>query len=167
MKTTEEITTRILEISNEQERLATEMEELAAQLQKPIQKADRQVLLTFGKDVITWKKEQALVIKGKGYKLLKALYEAKKMRLKESTLDQLIWKGNVKHHTFKEFIRRLAEKLEKAKFPYRLLPVKSKPKVKQTRKKYKGNKPEMVFIPPEIIGVKLHGTKLCANVAGK
>lgn len=148
--------------------LLLEEAELFGRLQKPKKNSlSPSVPLTFGINVITWENGQALVIKGKGYKFVKALYEADKMRLREATLDRLIWKDNVNHCNFKVFIRRLAEKLEKAKFPYRLLPVKSKPKVKQTRKKYKGNKPEMVFIPPEIIGVKLHGTKLCANVAGK
>jgi len=161
-----EIVARLHAINVEQVRLTDEATKLWTLLQKA-KRVEPPIPLTFSKNFITWDDGQVLLIKGKGYKFLKILYEAKGMRLKEATLDRLIWKGNVTHHNFKEFIRRLAEKLEKAKFPYRLLPVENKAKVVQTGNVHKDNRPEKMFIPSEIIGVKLHAIKICANVAGK
>ena len=53
---------------------------------------------------------------------VKALYEADMMRLQEKTLGRLVWHNAMpNHHGFKEFLRKIAEKLEKAKFPYRVI----------------------------------------------
>jgi len=163
----QEIIARLQEICEEQERLAVEATGLLTQMRKPKWESVKPVPLMFGKNVITWGNGQALAIKGKAYEFVKALYEADKMRLKEETLDRLIWKDKIKHSNFKVFVRRLSEKLEKAKFPYRLKPVVSKPKVKETAKKLKSGSPVKIFVPPEIIGVKLHATKTCPSVSGK
>ena len=123
------------------------------------------VPLMFGKNVITWGNGKALYIKGKGYKFVKSLYEVDKMRLKEATLDKIVWEGKVNHRNFREFVRRLAEKLEKAEFPYRLKTVMSRPQIIRTGE-IRNNKPVLRFVPPEIIGVKLHATVNCGKEAG-
>ena len=161
-----EIVARLLEIHAAREALGVEESELLTRLQKPKGDIVKPVPLIFGKNIITWEGGTALYIKGKGHKFLKALYEADKMRLKEATLDKIVWDGNVKHRNFREFVRRLVERLEKAKFPYRLLPVESKPKVESTEKTRIG-KPSLHFVPSEIIGVKLHAAVNCEKVAGK
>jgi hypothetical protein len=70
-----------------------------------------------------------LYIKGKGYLFVKALYEADGMQLEIADLEDLVWKVDEKKNvemvtssTFRVLLHRLSTKLEKAKFPYRLLP---------------------------------------------
>lgn len=156
-----EIVSRLLEIHATRQALLQEETELLIRLQKAKEHTHPPVPLTFGNNVITWGNGQALVIKGKGYRFVQILYAAKRMRLKEETLDRLIWKSKLNHCNFKVFIHRLAEKLEQSQFPYRLLPVMSKPKIEQSGDKNKNDKPERVYIPAEMIGVKLHATKTC------
>jgi len=161
-----EIIIRLVDIHTIRRELITEESELLARLQRP--KGDKNkppVELTFGKGVISWGNGQALPIRGKGYKFLKALYYADKMRSKEATLDKIVWKGKVNHRTFTVFVRRLAERLEGAKFPYQLLPVESKPAVKPTGQT-KNEKPVLRFVPCEIIGVRLRESRFCTNVPG-
>ena len=86
-----EIVARLLEIHTVRKTFDAEEEELLARLQKQRSDVVKPVPLFFGKNIITWGDRQALVIKGKGYKLVRVLYEADKMRLKEATLDKLIW----------------------------------------------------------------------------
>jgi hypothetical protein len=160
-----EILARLVEIHSFHRELYVEETELLARLQRPKGNTVRPVELTFGKDMILWGQGQVLAIKGKGYRFIKALYYADGMRLKEATLDKQIWKGKVTHRTFTRYIHRLAEKLEKAKFPYRLQPIESKPKVK-TNGKFRHNKPDLHFVPPEIIGARLYATDIWSNVAG-
>jgi hypothetical protein len=162
----EEIVIRLREIHSARRAFDVEESELLDQLQKIKSTPNKPVLLTFGKNVITWGNDSALVIKGKGYQMLKALYYADKMRLKESTLDKLIWEGRVKHEAFVEYVRRLAEKLEREKFPYRLLPARSQPKVRPTGDIRKG-KPILHFVPSGIIGVKLCPTGFGGIACGK
>jgi len=160
-----EIVARLWEIHTARKAFDAEETELLTRLQRTKGNTVKPVPLLFGKNVISWGNGQALVIRGKGYKLVKALYEAKKMRLKEAVLDQIIWKGTVKHSTFVESVRRLAEKLEIGQFPYRLLPVKSMPKVESSGETHKG-KPTLRYVPAEIIGVKLCPTKFSGKVGG-
>ena len=150
-----EIVAELLEIKAEQRRLGNRETELLTLLQNPKKKgAKKSVPLTFGKDVITWDRG-ALVIKGKGYKFVKALYDADKMRLKRELLGKVVWNDSlVNRHTFIVLFHWLSEKLEKAKFPYRLIPVKSKSRV-ETTLEIRKNKPVKKLIQSEIIGVKL------------
>jgi len=156
-----EILDRLNTINMEMVVLLAELREIregAVRTKKPIE-------LRFGKNIITWD-GGALAIKGKGYKIVKALYEADKMRLKEATLDKRFWDGKVTHKTFKENIRQIAEKLERGKFPYSLLPVESKPKVVPIGEKGAYGKKSMRYIPAEIIGVKLHAKNFLGILAG-
>jgi hypothetical protein len=96
---------------------------------------------------------------------VKVLYEADKMRLKEDTLARLVWEHKrPNHHTFKEFIRSTAEKLERAKFPYRLLPVMSKERTEPTGETRNG-KPVIRRIQSEVIGVKVDSRKSSVKLA--
>jgi len=162
-----EIVARLQEIYAARRAFDAEEAELLTRLQNPKGETFKPVPLTFGKNIITWGEGKALYIKGKGYKFVKALYEADKMRLKEATLEKIIWNGRVTHDTFTGYITRLVEKLERAKFPYRLLPVKSKPKVELSGEKTRTGKLAKRFVSPEIIGTKLHPTVNCPNVGGK
>jgi hypothetical protein len=61
------------------------------------------------------------------------------MRLEITDLEELVWqvKSNdngkmIKQNTFVVCLHRLSEKLEKAKFPYRLLPIRDKVKTEIT-----------------------------------
>jgi hypothetical protein len=167
-----EIISRLLEIHATRKAFVVEETKLLAQLQESKNRGSKnntslRVPLTFGKNAITWGEGQVLAIRGKGYKFVKALYEANKMRLKEDTLAKLVWEHkNPTHHNFKEFVRSTAEKLERAKFPYRLLPVMSKEKTEDTGKTHKG-KPLLRRVQPEIIGVKLENRKFSAKRAAK
>jgi DNA-binding response OmpR family regulator len=152
---TPKILDRLLEIHAARKAFALEEAELLTQLQKPKKDTVKPVPLTFGKNVITWGDGQALAIKGKGYKLVKALYEANKMRLKRETLGVIVWNCDlVRQNTFLLFFHWLSEKLERARFPYRLIPIKSKEKIKTVEHKAKG-KPVKKRIQSEIIGAKL------------
>jgi hypothetical protein len=150
-----EIISRLLEIHAARKAFIVEEKKLLTHLQESKNKTCNHVPLAFGKNAITWGEGQVLVIRGKGYKFVKALYEADKMRLKEETLARLVWEHKrPNHHAFKEFIRCTAEKLERAKFPYRLLPAMSKERTEPTGEMRNG-KPVRVRIQPVIIGVKL------------
>ena len=158
-----EIVAELQEIQAERQKYADAIKrledretELLTLLQNPKKATRKHVPLTFGKNVITWDNE-ALAIKGKGYKFVKALYEARKMRLKEATLDRLVWNNELSSHdAFKEYMRWLATKLEKAKFPYRLIPVKSKGQIKSfLNPDSDAGKPLQKWIEPGIIGAKL------------
>jgi len=151
-----EIVARLLEIKVARRAFDVEEDELFALLHQKKKRPAPPVPLTFGKNVITWG-GSALPIKGKGYKFIKVLYEADKMRLKEATIGRIVWGRDKEpnHPAFKEFTRWLAEKLEKAKFPYQLRHVMSKGNVKRTGK-MRREKPIKVFVPPEIIGVRLY-----------
>ena len=163
-QTKSEILARLLEIHTARLTFDREEADLWARLQKPKGNTPRPKELTFGKDIVTWGDGQALAIKGKGYRLIKALYFANGMRLKVATLGRVVWDNDVpKHRSFKEFIRKIAAKLETALFPYRLIPVKSREKVRNTGKLRKG-KPEKRRIQSEIIGARLDATKLGAKV---
>ena len=160
-----EIVARLLEIHVARKAFDIEEGELLARLQRPKGNTARPIELTFGKNIITWDNGQALSIRGKGFRFIKTLYYASGMRLKRERLGKMVWDNEMpNHHNFKEFIRKTAMKLEKALFPYRLIPVKSKEKVQNTGKTRNG-KPEKVRIQSEIIGAKLETTKYGAKVA--
>jgi len=135
--------------------LNAELEILESEEKKPAH-TKKTVPLTFGKNIITWD-GGALPIKGKGYKFIKALYEAKNMRLKEAALDRLVWDGELSSHkTFRELIRWLSEKLEKVKFPYHLKPAMSKGKVKAfLNPDASDGRPLQKWIEPVVMGAKL------------
>ena len=158
-----EIVAELLEIQAEREKIADAVKrlddreiELLTRLQDPKKATKKHIPLIFGKNVITWD-GGGLAIKGKGYKFIKALFEAKKMRLKEAALDQLVWNNELpSHDAFKEYIRWLATKLEKAKFPYRLIPVKSKGQIKSfLNPNSDDGRPLQKWIEPGIIGATL------------
>ena len=114
------------------------------------------VPLTFGKNVISWGNGKALSIGGKGYKLLKALYESNEMILDESAIGLLLCDNDMPNHkNFRETVRRTMEALERAKFPYRLLWVKSEERHERTGVLLKSGRPEVRRIQPVIIGVRL------------
>ena len=117
--------------------------------------AEKNVKLEFGKNVIIWD-GGALPIKGLGYKFVQTLYEANEMKQTVRTLAKLVW-GNplVRQNTFIVFMHWLSAKLEKASFPYRLLPVKSKERYVTTAEKFKSGRPKRKRIRSEIIGAKL------------
>jgi len=155
--TNPEIVTRLVEIHTVRRTLDAEESELLARLQRPKRDKERPIELTFGKNIISWGNGQALPIRGKGYKFLKALYFADRMRLKEETLGRIVWGNEVlNHRNFTRYVLRLAERLEKAHFPYRLIPAKSKERIK-TVENPNGGKPTKERIQSEIIGVKLGG----------
>ena len=158
-----EILAELLEIQAERRQIADAVKrlddremELLTRLQSPKKATKKHIPLTFGKNIITWD-GGGLAIKGKGYKFVKVLYDAKKMRLKEATFDRLVWNNKLpSHDAFKEYIRWLATKLEKAKFPYRLIPVKSKGQIKSfLNPNSDDGKPLQKWIDPGIIGAKL------------
>jgi hypothetical protein len=159
-----EIVAELLEIQAERRRLDEREMELLTLLQKPKKGLRKPVLLTFGKNIISWE-GGALSITGRGYKFVKALYDADGMRRKEATLGRLVWGQEPKHHTFRELARWLAEKLEKAKFPYQLLPLMSKEKTVPTGEKHSDGKPKLKHLRPVIIGVKLTARTKSANLA--
>ena len=161
------VNSRLLEIQKEQQEQLLVIEQAHARL-AALHKEANEILteikhvkslvpLTFSPNAITWGNGQKLVLKGKGRKFILALYKAKKMRLKEGTLGKRIWgkEGEPTHNTFTEYVRWLSLKLEKAKFPYRLLPARSKQKMEETGEKFRNGKPKPKYVPPEIIGVKL------------
>jgi len=156
-----EIVAELLEIQAEREKIADAVKrlddrqmELLIRLQSPKKATKKHIPLTFGKNVITWD-GGALAIKGKGYRFIKALFEADKMRLKREILGGIVWNNDlVRQNTFIVFLHWLAGKLEKAKFPYRLLPAKSKEKIKTVEHKA-GEKPVKKRFQSEIIGAKL------------
>lgn len=149
-----EIVAELLEIQAERRRLDERETELLTLLQKPKKGTKRPVELTFKKNVITWE-GGALPIRGKGYKFVRALYGANKMRQKVRTLGKKIWNNPVvKQHTFIVALHWLAEKLEKARFPYKLLPVRSQERF-EVVERTKGKKPITKRIQSEIIGAKL------------
>jgi len=153
-----EIIARLVEIHLARKAFDIEEGELLARLQRPKKDKDRPIELTFGKNIISWGNGQALPIKGKGYKFLKALYYADGMRLKEEILGRIVWDNDTPNHrNFTRYVLWLSEKLEKAHFPYRLIPAKSKEKIK-TIENPNGGKPTKERIQSEIIGAKL-GTK--------
>jgi hypothetical protein len=144
-------------------RLDERVSELLGRLENPDKATGRRIPLAFGKNTITWGTGNVLYIKGKGYKLVKALYEAEGMSLTEEIIGEIIWDTDPEkselpnHKNFKVFLLRLATRLEKEKFPYRLLPKRSKERFEETEK-MQGNKPEVRRIQPEIIGARLDGT---------
>jgi len=117
--------------------------------------AETPIELRFDKNVIIWD-GGALPIKGLGYKFVQTLYEANDRKRTVRMLGKQVW-GNslVKQNTFIVFIHWLSAKLEKANFPYRLLPIKSKERYEATGEKFKSGKPKRKRIQSEIIGVKL------------
>jgi len=136
---------------------------------------NQSVSLKFGKDVITWGNSgKALAIRGDGYRILKALYIADKNYLTREELEEIVWDTKkfveddearfVKQNTFRKAISRLAEKLELAKFPYRITKVESDTQYEPTGKKFKSGKQKVKPLQPEIIGVRLGGTVNCPNV---
>jgi len=152
---TPEIVSRLLEIHTARKTFDHEEAELLARLNRQKITRRKPVPLTFGENFITWENGQALAIKGKGYKFVKALYEADKMRLKRETLGLIVWNCDlVRQNTFLVFLHWLSEKLERVHFPYRLIPIKSKEKIKIMAHKERG-KPVKKRIQSEIIGAKL------------
>ena len=153
----QEIVARLLEIHNARRAFDIEEGELLARLQRPKGDTARPIELFFGKNTIGWDNGKVLYIKGKGYKFLKALYFANGMRLTVASLGKIVWGNEVlKHRNFTRYVLWLSEKMEKAQFPYRLLPAKSKGRIK-TVKNPNGSKPTKKRIQPEIIGIRLHG----------
>jgi len=170
-----EIVARLLEIHTARRAFDVEEAELLTRLQKPKNNLVKSVPLTFGKNIITWGNGQALAIKGKGYKFVKTLYEADEMQLKIADIEELVWQAEendqdrtVSQHTFIVCLHRLSEKLEKAKFPYRLLPTRSKEKTENNGEKWKDKlgveKPGKKRVRSEIIGARLNITVNCENV---
>ena len=129
---------------------------------------EKPVSLTFGRDIIKWD-GGALAIGGKGYKFVKALYEAEEMQLEIEALEELVWqdeigKGKIiKQHTFIVALQRFSERLEKEKFPYKLLPVRSKERY-EIVEHLTGKKPTAKRVQSEIIGARLGITFGCENV---
>jgi DNA-binding response OmpR family regulator len=159
-----EIIARLMELHSTIRAVDVEITELLTQLQRPQKDTVRPIELTFGKNLILWGNGHALVIRGKGYNFIRALYHANGMRLKEKTLGKIVWQDEMPdHHNFKEFIRKTAIKLEKTQFPYRLIPIKSKGRIHSTGKTRNG-KPEMIRVQSEVIGARLDATKLGAKV---
>jgi len=149
------ILARLLEIHTARLTLDREEADLWARLQKPKGDKGRNVPLTFGKNTITWGDGQVLYIKGKGYQFLKALYFSKGMRLTVAKLGKMVWGNEVlNHRSFTRYVLWLSEKLEKAQFPYRLLPAKSKERV-ETIEKPESGKPVKKRIQSEIVGIRL------------
>ena len=156
------MTDRLLEIREERQALHARLVALDQEENEILTGTERTgkkpVPLTFGKNVVAWG-DRKMPLKGKGYKFVKALYDAKKMRLKGGTLGKRVW-GKDKEpqrHTFNVFIRWITEKLEKAKFPYLIKPVMRKGQVRQAEERRgRNNKPIKIYEPPEIIGVKMH-----------
>ena len=157
---------RLLEIEKLTQALARERKAI---LMKAVRTECKEPVLapiefTFGKNIITWN-GGAVALAGVEYKIVKALYEAKNMRLKEETLGQRAWGKETTHEAFKERVRCVTEKLEKAKSPYRLFSVMSKEKTIPTGEKYRNGKQKFKHLRPVIIGVKLITTSSRANVA--
>jgi uncharacterized protein Usg len=155
-----EIVAELLEIKAEQKRLCDRETELLTLLQNPKKATKNHAPLTFGENIITWD-GGALAIRGKGYAVMKILYTAKKMRMREATLCPLVWSDGDSadnHSNFKELLRWLSEKLEKAKCPYRILPVMRREKV-ETTGEIRNGKPVKKRIRSGIIGVKLRARK--------
>jgi len=164
-----DIVAELFEIQAERRRLDERETELLTLLQTPKKGTKRPVCLVFGKNVIRWD-GGALAIMGKGYKFVKALYEADEMRLEIEALEALVWRDDmeekgkiVKQHTFVVALQRISEKLERAKFPYKLLPIRSKERHEIMERK-PGKKPTAKRIQSEIIGAKLGITVNCENV---
>ena len=154
-----EIVTELLDIQAERRRLDEKEMGLLALLQKVKKAVKKPIPLTFRKNVITWD-GGALPIRGKGYRFLKALYNADKMRRKIATLEQIAWKEDIRkgkiiqQHTFIVMCHDLMKKLRKANCPYQLSFVRSKEKVKVVERKG-GKKPVTKRIQSKIIGAKL------------
>jgi hypothetical protein len=172
---TPEIAARLLEIHTARKTFDVEEAELLARLQKPKNDTVKPARLTFGKNIIAWGNGKALAIKGKGYLLVKVLYEADEMQLSIADLEKFVWqvKDNnedktVKQNTFLVCLRRLSEKLEKAKFPYRLLPTRSQERIENNGEIWKDKsgieKPGRKRFRSEITGAKLCMTVNCKNV---
>jgi transcriptional regulator with XRE-family HTH domain len=131
-------------------------------------RTEKQVSLTFGRDIIKWE-GGALAIGGKGYKFVKALYEADEMQLEIAALEELVWQDDIskgkfiKQHTFVVALQRFSERLEKEKFPYKLLPIRSKERYEIMEHKA-GKKPTAKRIQSEITGARLGITFGCENV---
>jgi len=164
-----EILARLLEIHAARLTLDHEEADLWERLQRPKWNTNRPIPLTFGKNTIVWGNGQVLYIKGKGHELIKSLYYADKMRLKRESLGKLVWNNDcVRQNTFIVFLHRLSEKLEKAKFPYRLFPTWSKERIKQNGEVWKDRsgtgKPGKKRLQSEITGAKLCITVNCNNV---
>jgi len=117
--------------------------------------AEKTIELKFGEKIITWD-GGALPIRGLGYKFLQKLYEANEMKQTVRTLANHVW-GNplVRQNTFIVFMHWLSAKLEKANFPYRLLPIRSQERHVATSETFKSGKPKRKRIRSEIIGAKL------------
>ena len=149
-----QITERLLALDQEEHEILTGK----VRMEKP-------VTLTFGKNVIRWD-GGAVPMRGKGYKFVKALYEADEMQLEIEALEETVWKQEIsgeskvviKQNTFRVALLRLSETLEKAKFPYRLFPVRSEEKTEIVERAI-GKKPITKRIQSEIIGVRLGVTE--------
>jgi hypothetical protein len=134
------------------------------------QHTEAPILLTFCKKIITWD-GGALYISGKAYKFVKALYEADDMELDIPALEEIVWKQEIggeskviiKQNTFRVALLRISEMLEKAKFPYRLFPVRSEEKTEIVERAI-GKKPATKRIQSEIIGARLGVTEKRKNV---
>ena len=164
-----EIVAELLAIQAERRRFDERETELLTLLQNPQNGTKKPVLLRFGKNVITWE-GGALAIGGKGYKFVKALYEADGMELDIEALEEFVWQNDVeekgkviRQNTFRVALLRLSEKLERAKFPYKLLPERSKEKNEIVVREV-GKKPITKRIQSEIIGARLGVTVNCTNV---
>ena len=133
-------------------------------------RTEKPVPLIFGKNVIQWQ-GGALAISGKGYKFIRALYEADEMHLDIPALEEIVWneeigegtKAVIKQNTFRVTLLRLSETLEKAKFPYRLSPIRSEEKTEVVERAV-GKKPITKRIQSEIIGARLGVTTRRKNV---
>ena len=161
----------IAEMYERRDRLAAELATLDQMIKAKVLRAGKgkqkhtpSVKLTFGKNVITWD-GGAVTLEGVEYKIVATLYAANKMRLKEATLGKRAWGDEPTHRAFRERVRSVTEKLEKAKFPYRLLPVMSKPRMVLTGEKFPNGKPKQKCLRPVIIGFKFNDTSPRANVA--
>ena len=164
-----EIFVRLDAIELAEGKLRTERAMLHAELQETLEPRKRKrtpppIELAFGKNIITWDRG-AVALEGVSYKIVKALYDANGMKMKEGTLGRLAWGNEPAHKNFTERIRRVSEQLEIAKFPYRMLSVMSKEKTILTGEKYPDGRPKFKHIRPVIIGVKLTATSKSAKVA--
>jgi hypothetical protein len=167
---------RILEIQKEERELSARLDILLSEGEKIIAGTEHteKPMLKFDKNVIRWD-GGTLAIRGKGYALVKILYESKtemdEMVLDIATLEDTVWKDDVdekgkaliRQNTFRVALLRFAEILERAKFPYKLLPVRSQ-EIREITPNADGKKPLTKRIQSRIIGAKLGVTVCRQNV---
>ena len=151
--------TRLLEIQKEEQDLMTRLLALSREREEILTGTVRTdgALLTFEpkRRIIRWNGGDIRLGK-KGYKFIESLYFAKKRRLKIPTLEYKVWGEKViNRNTFRRFTHDLSTLLEKAKFPYRLIPAKSKERYERTEERLPSGGHKVKRIQSVIIGISL------------